>query len=136
MKPHTSEPEGLVNTDLGDSQGEFIAYAGSAREVAANPGDGMVLCAKCLAVELKQIGVEFREAFQRVANAVGIPTGGQQRQTSGNQLLGAVFYFVPPTGHPAGQPPRVVTGSAVTGLTEGPCRPEPEVPGEAWRNRL
>lgn len=96
----------------------------------------MVLCAKRLAVELKQIGVEFREAFQRVANAVDIPTGGEQGQTSEKQLLGAEFYFVPPTVHPAGQPPRVVTGSAGTGLTDGPCRPEPEVPGEAWRNRL
>ena len=111
-------PEGLVNTQLGDAQGEFIAYAGSANQGAADPMDGIGLYAKHLVTELKQPGVEFRAAFQRVSNAVYVETGGQQRPMTADQLLGAEFYFVPTERHPPPLVPSVATGPAGVGSSK------------------
>ena len=92
---------------LGDMQGELIAYAASPGQVATDRGAGLGLYARHLVAELQRPGVEFRQAFDRVDAAVHRDTGGEQHPVSVDQVYGygAEFYFVPPEGPVVIPPP-------------------------------
>ena len=80
---------------LGDMRGELIAYAASAGQVATDQGKGVGLYARHLVAELGRPGVEFRQAFQRVRDAVRRETEQKQNPMLVHQLYGAEFYFAP-----------------------------------------